>query len=514
MFEFSSTTWTLIGLFLAYLVKKYINAAFSPIHKIPTVGPSGVITSYWGGLKALKYAKDMIQEGYEKYYGRPFKIPMMSRWVVVVSGPQLIDDVRKASEDDLSFNEAMNEAISFSSFNPPVQVLQVKYILGPELHDDLYHVVAVRNPLTRNLPARFSELQDEIAAAFSEYVPATDDEWSSVPAYSTIVEVVCRATNRIFVGLPLCRDPEYRKLNINFTVDAFKAGVLLSQFPKIFRPIAARLFTNMHAKILHAMDLLGPMLEERFVRDEKFGLEDPERPSDLVSWMLDYAKPQYRTVRDFTMRILVLNFAAIHTTTAALTNALYDLAVHPEYIEPMREEILSVIASEGWTKVGINKLRKVDSFLRESQRLVSGALSVTRRAMKDFTFSDGTVVPKGSYVFAASRATHLDKVNYPNPHEFQGFRFSDMREDEGEEESSKHQTAYLGLDWVIFGGGKHPCPGRFFAVDELKAMLAYILLNYDVKLAEGEGPPEPMWFGANRIPNRKAHVLFRKRNLL
>ncbi|TFK68396.1 cytochrome P450 [Pluteus cervinus] len=500
MFEFSSTTWTVVSLFLAYFVKQYISAAFSPIHKIPTIGPSGVITSYWGGLKALKYTKDMVQEGYEKYYGRPFKFPMMARWVVVVSGPQLIDDVRKASEEDLSFEEAINE------------VQQIKYTLGPELQEDLYHVSTVRTPLTRNLAARFSEVQDEIAAAFSEFVPATDDEWLSVPAYSTIAEAVCRTSNRLFVGLPLCRDPEYRKLNINFTIDVFKAGVLLSQFPKIFRPIAARLFTSVDAKIRHAMDLLGPMLEERFARDQKFGPEDPERPNDIVSWMLDYAKPQYRNVRDFTIRILAINFAAIHTTSTGLTNALYDLAVHPEYVEPMREEILSVIATEGWTKVGMTKLRKLDSFLRESQRLASGALNVTRRAMRDFTFSDGTTVPKGAYVFVASRATHLDEVNYPNPHEFQGFRFSDMREDEGE--STKHQTVALGLDWVIFGGGKHACPGRFFAVNEMKAMLAYILLNYDIKLEEGKGRPEPMWFGGNSIPDRKAHVLFRKRKSL
>ena len=80
-------------------------------------------------------------------------------------------------------------------------------------------------------------------------------------------------------------------------------------------------------------------------------------------------------------------------------------------------------------------------------------VNVTRRAMRDFTFSDGTVVPKGAYVFVAARATHLDEDNYPNPNEFQGFRFSEMREDEGE--STKHQTVALGLDWVIFGGGKH-----------------------------------------------------------
>ena len=54
-------------------------------------------------------------------------------------------------------------------------------------------------------------------------------------------------------------------------------------------------------------------------------------------------------------------------------------------------------------------------------------------------------------------------------------------------------------------------PGRFFAANELKAMLAHILLNYDVKMADGGGRPENMWFGRSSLPNTKANVLFRKR---
>jgi hypothetical protein len=54
-------------------------------------------------------------------------------------------------------------------------------------------------------------------------------------------------------------------------------------------------------------------------------------------------------------------------------------------------------------------------------------------------------------------------------------------------------------------------PGRFFAANELKAMLAHILLSYDVKMADGGGRPENIWFGRSSLPNTKAEVLFRKR---
>lgn len=56
----------------------------------------------------------------------------------------------------------------------------------------------------------------------------------------------------------------------------------------------------------------------------------------------------------------------------ALTNALYDLAAYPQYVEAMREEVEEVILSEGWTKAAMGKMRKVDSFLKESQRMAAG----------------------------------------------------------------------------------------------------------------------------------------------
>ena len=54
-------------------------------------------------------------------------------------------------------------------------------------------------------------------------------------------------------------------------------------------------------------------------------------------------------------------------------------------------------------------------------------------------------------------------------------------------------------------------PGRFFAANELKAMLAHILLNYDVKMADGGGRPENVWIGVSSLPNTGAEMLFRKR---
>lgn len=65
---------------------------------------------------------------------------------------------------------------------------------------------------------------------------------------------------------------------------------------------------------------------------------------------------------------------------------------------------------------------------------------------------------------------------------------------------------------VTYPGSSADIPiGRFFAVTELKAMLAHVVLNYDVKLEhEGVRPPDQV-FETVRNANPKAKVWFRKR---
>jgi len=52
-----------------------------------------------------------------------------------------------------------------------------------------------------------------------------------------------------------------------------------------------------------------------------------------------------------------------------LTHILFDLATYTSYIEPLREEISVIVEAEGWNKVSMEKMRKLDSFMKESHRL-------------------------------------------------------------------------------------------------------------------------------------------------
>jgi cytochrome P450 len=363
--------------------------------------------------------------------------------------------------------------------------------------------------LTRNLAIRFADIKDEITAAFGDLIPVDDNEWTTVPALRTMMKIVCRTSNRLFVGLPLCRDPDYRQLNEQFTIDVILGAGLINMFPRVLKPIVGRLLTKVPANIKRAISHVRPLIEAQLEQEKQFGKDWPDKPNNLISWLLDEAQGSQRNIDNLAIRILAINFAAIHTTSHAFTSTLYNLVAHPEYVAPMREEVEAVIEADGWTKVSMGKMRKVDSFIKESQRLAAGGAVMNRKVMKDFTFSNGITLPAGTELAIASYSTHMDEQNYDDPSKFQGFRFAEMRDEDGE--GIKHQVVSLTPDFLTFGAGRHACPGRFFAVNELKAMLAHVLLHYDVKFPNDGPRPQDFWFQGNPSPNRTAEVMFRKR---
>ncbi|KAL0572022.1 hypothetical protein V5O48_009943 [Marasmius crinis-equi] len=483
-------------------VKSYVAYRYSPLSKIPTVGYSSPLLSYISAFKFFTHSQEIIREGYTKYNGHAFKIPMVNHWHVIVSGPKLIDDIKRAPDDCLSLRFAADNA------------LQAHWQIGDYQHEpDFYRINAIRNKITRDIVPRFQDVRDEIQAAFADEIPlkGDDKEWVSVCVIETARRVVSRTSNRLFVGLPLCRDPDYRDLNIEFTVDIMIGSNILQLFPDSMKPMVSKLVSNVPKQMRRGARLLRPIIEERLKKEAECGTDWEGKPADLISWLIDATPASERTLENISLQILVINFGAIHTTGIAFTSTFYYLAAHPELHDPLREEIESVVAEEGWTKSAVARMHKLDSVLKEAQRLAgNGVTAMNRLALKDFTFSDGTTVPAGTFLSAASNSTHNDENIYSNAHEFHGFRFAEHKSGEGEE--AGQNMVKPNLEYMIFGNGKHACPGRFFAVNELKSMLAHCLLNYDFKFEDGRTqPPPPRWLGMAIIPDLNAQVMFRAR---
>lgn len=445
--------------------------------------------SYLYALKYVLHASHMVKDGYKKF--PIFRVPELSRWVVLARGSsKYAEEMSSMSNDVLSVGMAVRD------------LLQTDYTLGSAISYNPYHAPLCAR-LTKNLDTIFPRLHDEIVSSFSDYLPSElSAEWTAIRPMDVFAKVVCRAGNRIFVGLPVCRNTDYMKVQIEFTTVVPKAAAIIAIFPEIIKPLVARFLTNIPASRSSCLHHIQPLIEQLETNFPKG--HDPDSET-FLGWLVEKAKGEERNPEALTCRILTLGFASQHTTVATFVYALYRLAAHPEYAEILRSEVESVTEEYGWTSQAIRNMRKVDSFLRESQRLDGlGTISGPRKAMRDFTFSDGTRVPEGAFLSIASQATHLDKQHYPNAETFDPWRFCD------DEHSRLVDVSPI---YLPFGFGRHVCPGRFFAACEMKTMLAHIVWKYDIALPDSyQGQrPKSLEFMSYLIPNPSAQLLFHLR---
>lgn len=99
--------------------------------------------------------------------------------------------------------------------------------------------------------------------------------------------------------------------------------------------------------------------------------------------------------------------------------------------------------------------------------------------------SDGTYLPPHTLLTTATLAASMDATNFPNPDQFDPYRFLKMRQS-SVSEAGKHQFVTLSKDVMGFGYGPHACPGRFFASNEIKIIFINILRRYDIETRDGE----------------------------
>lgn len=252
-----------------------------------------------------------------------------------------------------------------------------------------------------------------------------------------------------------------------------------------------------------ARHIIGPVLERR--RKSKLELKatgaEIKQFDDAIEWFEQTSKGQYY---DPATAQLVMSLAAIHTTTDLTCQTLTDIIQHPEILQPLREEALSVLRENGWQKASLYKMKLLDSAIKESQRLKptgigkrrrwkplcilfinSCIVSMRRMALENLKLSDGTTIRKNQYL-AVSAHNMWNPEIYQNPGEWDGYRFYNMRDIPGRQNAA--QLVATSPEHLGFGHGQHACPGRFFAANEVKVALVHLLLGYNWNLPDGVTP--------------------------
>lgn len=193
--------------------------------------------------------------------------------------------------------------------------------------------------------------------------------------------MVSLISGRVFVGPELNRDEQWVQANIDFTLDLFRGGEQVKKLPYYLRTPAIKLgllnkVNSVHSIERYAMRHLIPILKQRMKQQPK---EDSAKPRDMMQWMMEHGrdfKPPL-TLEFQAKTQLVLGMSAIHASSIATINLIYDLVARPDYMKPLREEVDQIWEETNGVldKKAMSKLNKLDSFLKESQRLNPAAHS-------------------------------------------------------------------------------------------------------------------------------------------
>ncbi|RAL14686.1 cytochrome P450 [Aspergillus homomorphus CBS 101889] len=504
VFSFSADTfsWTerslTIGL-LGIAVFTVLRFTYSP-NRIPLINTRKLLEIGYSNAiqRFLVDGPNLVKNGLRKF--QVFRILTNDGYQVVLA-PEFAKEVRNSSAFSLSSSIARRFHADIKGFEP------FDVMTGY----DRFFAELIRAKLTPDLESMFRPISDETAMVLDQEW-TNNSEWHSFKCLKpSILAITAQLSSRVFLGEPLCRDPNWVRITMVYTVDSHKASQALRRWPAALRPIIARLLPSsrkIRAQIETARQIIESTLAERRrckQAAKENGLSAPQY-NDALEWVEELG--QEKCPHHPVMAQLALAIAGIHNTAETLTQLLYDIYQRKDLADALREEAATVIARAGLTVSGLNQLELMDSTMKESMRLKPPMIAAMQRIThSNVTLSDGTRIDKDSSVIVSATRMWDPKV-YANPETFDAYRSLRAKQASGNHRNSQAVTPTP--EHLVWGLGKYACPGRFFAVAEIKIILLHILLDYDLKVADG-ACTSPVSSGFSFRSNPNVEMFVRRR---
>ncbi|OAY66863.1 Cytochrome P450 734A6, partial [Ananas comosus] len=216
---------------------------------------------------------------------------------------------------------------------------------------------------------------------------------------------------------------------------------------------------------------------------EKQNLREGDSTKDLIGLMIGaggntggcVAPPPLArpiTVHDIVEECKTFFFAGKQTTSNLLTWTTVLLAMHPEWQERARAEVLRVCGSRDVpTPDQLPKLKTLGMILNETLRLYPPVVATIRRAKSEVELG-GRVIPRGTEILIPIMAVHHDPLLWgPDAARFEPGRF-----ESGAARAGRHPMAFL-----PFGLGARTCIGQNLALLEAKLAAAILLQRFSLR---------------------------------
>ncbi|KAM7212431.1 cytochrome P450 [Rhypophila decipiens] len=473
----------------------------------------------------------IIQRAYRVSGGAPFEILAPDTRMVFVSSPEDIKELDRAPDDVLSLNGAAKHMLQ------PVYTMNGFNWFDRRGVEGVGFVRTLRSLLTQNLPQLLPDLSRLARVRWAELLEnkrTLRDGAIHAPVYPMMLDLVVLMNARSLFGEDLIKDTRFMTSALSYVEETLLTAEIVKLLPRFLAPPVGGFLGWAPRSHKTFFQSLIPATEQRIRETERkrLGHTVPRR-ADCIQWIIDTAPKQNPwSAERVIYELMTIWFGSVHILSTTIVYAIHDLCLHPEYVEPLRQELETCYKeferTGGCDAAGALPL--LDSFLKESARLTPvESMSVRRCDLQPYSLSTVThSLQVGDWACAPSGAINLSATYYTSPDEFSGFRFvppSMVPDDDGWKKRDGSSTSSSSLpmqstpssltdvdsSWLMWGTGRMACPGRYYATAFMKTVVAQLLLDYDFKLAEPESKRWISWRVA-KIPKPWTKVVFVPRN--
>ncbi|KAF9355251.1 hypothetical protein BGX26_006826 [Mortierella sp. AD094] len=391
-------------------------------------------------------------------------------------------------------------------FNCSIMGQYITVISGSLVHSRVTHDI-VRDNISPFLPMFTPRIVEQLTTILNEQLGHCESKLVEKPI-DLFQNMIAGAMANVFMGPEVAKDPKVVDSFIQCTYDWGKVvGKDHNKgFWRWFRTRAKYGYANplqKHIRIL--TDAATPVVHERRRQEMEAAENGVEyvRPLDILQKLVDnFDKYGFVDLEDVCGHLLILVLASVHNTSDSSSILCYYLAAFPKFIEALYHEQLEVldqvakerqelrqkklesgevVAEQDFEGTeldpkndrdlsanAVKRMVYMDSFVRELLRYKTERLSLPHLARRDVQLSNGMVIPKGRQVLVNIRSVHQSEGQGEDPTEFRPWRFVGK---------SKPATK-VSNDFLIFGMGKHACPGRFLAIQEMKTVGSLMISKY------------------------------------
>jgi cytochrome P450 len=403
--------------------------------------------------QGFAFSKDIIgfiKKCYEKY-GPVFRIKIFRTDLIVVCDPSLVKEYFAVRENNMSMYKVLDRLYLGNAFNDDPSMLSVmieiiKSSIGfraeefiPKIHDEAKRMID-RLKLKAGPKGKVLKVSDEM------------------------IQFVACTSCRCFMGIELT--PEIYDVLMQFTHLLNRIIVLTYFMPKWLIGITINPFLR-----AYRIKITDYFKEE--IR--KYRVDLTKEDSALLRHAVDYVMTNDRKLTDQEVGDLVVTllYVSSENTALGLSAAVVDLAGNPTYWERVKQEARKYI-NIGDIK-GLFSARIIDDCVMESARLNSHVFAINRAPQN-------ALMVLGDYFVGDAQSVALcEPMLMKECQEINGTYCNGLayNPDRFNKPTSEPKDAHHIMTW---GAGVHLCPGKLFAIYEIKMAMALVAMNFKIEL--------------------------------